>query len=277
MNEKFSVSMCVYGGDQPEWFDRALRSIAEQTFLPAELVLVADGPISAEIESVIEKYQKIFEEDGKVCFTIVRLEHNAGQGIARRISIENCRHEYIAIMDADDISLPNRFERELEYIVQTGVDVVGGDIAEFIGNEEKIIGKRCVPVDNESIREYMKRRCPFNQVTVMFRRTSYQMAGGYVDWFGEEDYYLWLRMATCGAVFANTGEVVAHVRVNDETYCRRGGKQYFFSEVKLQGYMLRHRVISVPRYIINITERFVLQILMPNKVRGWVYKKLARE
>lgn len=130
---------------------------------------------------------------------------------------------------------------------------------------------------NGDIREYMKVRCAMNHVSVMYKKSAVQAVGGYLDWFWNEDYYLWIRMQLNNAIFANTGTVLVNVRVGEEMYQRRGGIKYFQSEAKLQKFMLDNNIINKPRYLINISERLVLQVLMPNKLRGWIFRTFARK
>lgn len=269
----FSVAISVYKSDDPKFFDRALFSITEmQTIKPDEIVLVVDGPVCEELNRVIEKYEHLYS-----IFHIIRLEKNGGLGNALKIAVENSKYDLIARMDSDDVSLPTRFEQQLKYFEEyPEVDIVGGDITEFIGDESNIVGKRVVPKTNEEIREYMKKRCALNHVSVMYKRDAVQGAGGYQDWFCNEDYYLWIRMWLNHAVFANTGSILVNVRVGKEMYQRRGGWKYFKSEAKLQSFMLKKGVIRVPRYLVNVSERLILQVLMPNKVRGFLFQKLAR-
>lgn len=270
----FSVAISVYKSDDPKFFDRALFSITEmQTIKPDEIVLVVDGPVCEELNRVIEKYERLYS-----IFHIIRLEKNGGLGNALKIAVESSKYDLIARMDSDDVSLPTRFEQQLRYFEEhPEVDIVGGDITEFIGDESNIVGKRVVPKSNEEIREYMRRRCAFNHMSVMYKRNVVQGAGGYQDWFCNEDYYLWIRMWLNHAVFANTGSILVNVRVGKEMYQRRGGWKYFKSEAKLQSFMLKKGVIRVPRYLVNVSERLILQVLMPNKVRGWVFRTFARQ
>lgn len=274
-HEPFSVSMCVYGGDNPEYFDLAVNSIVEQTVVPDEIVLTVDGPIPDAIETVIEKYRSRLGEEK---FKVVYLEKNMGHGEARRICFENCSNDLIALMDADDLSVPNRFEKQLAYFsAHSELAVVGGLIHEFIGSPENCVGKRIVPETDVQIKKYMQKRCPMNQMTVMFRKDAVRAAGGYLDWFCDEDYYLWIRLALAGYCFGNIQENLVNVRVGKEMYQRRGGMRYFKSEAKLQGFMRKNRLIGLPRYVINVSERLILQVLMPNKIRGFLFQKLARK
>ena len=272
----FSVAMCVYGKDNPDWFDIALNSIIDQTVKPNEIVLVVDGPVPKAIDDVIEKYKSICAEGG-VQLRVIRSLKNRGLGTALRVAVKECSNELIARMDSDDISVPTRFEEQLRYFTQhPKTDIVGGNIAEFIGDESNVVGNRVVPTMNNEIREYMKTRCPFNHMSVMYKKSAVLDAGNYQDWFWDEDYYLWIRMWLKNCVFANTGTTLVHVRVGENMYQRRGGRKYYESEKKLQKYMLDHGMISWPIYVSNVAKRYVLQELLPNNVRAFVYKKFAR-
>ena len=267
--EKYSVLMSLYIKEKPEYLRLAVDSMLNQTVKPDEIVIVEDGPLTDALYAVLDEY------GDKV--TRIRNEKNLGLGLALNVGLKACRNELVARMDTDDISKPERCEEQLRYFEQhPETDIVGGDIAEFIGDETNIIGKRMVPQTNVEIREYMKKRCAFNHMSVMYKKTAVEAAGGYQDWFWNEDYYLWIRMWLNEAVFRNTGTVLVDVRVGEEMYQRRGGKKYFESEARLQRFMLKNNVIGLPRYLLNVAQRLVLQVLMPNKVRGWMFQKIAR-
>lgn len=270
----FSVAMSVYRKDDPLFLQSALESvITRQTVKPSEVILVVDGPVGDELNAAIAE-----SEERYPTLKVIRLAENGGLGNALRIAVENAANEIVARMDSDDISLENRFETQLRFFEGAeSPDVVGGDISEFVGDEDHIVAYRTVPAGDADIRKYMKKRCPLNHVTVMFRKSAVQKAGGYQDWFCNEDYYLWIRMALNGAVFANTGTTLVNVRTGQDMYARRGGWKYFKSEAKLQKFMRKNGLIGFGRYFVNVTERFILQVLMPNRLRGWVFRKVARK
>lgn len=269
--KSFSVSMCVYGGDNSEHFDLAMQSIFDQTLKPDEVVLVVDGPVGDDINNVISKYENEI-------LRVIRLEKNVGHGEARRIGLENCTYDLVALMDADDISSKDRFRKQIDAFTKNPeFSIVGGQISEFIDDIDNIVGQRIVPLEDKDIKEYMKRRCPMNQVTVMFRKSDVLSVGGYIDWYCEEDYYLWIRMALNNLKFFNVPDMLVNVRVGNEMYQRRGGLKYFKSEKKLQKFMLDNKIISFSRYFINVSQRLILQVLMPNKLRGFIFKIFARE
>lgn len=270
----FSVAMCVYKNDNPVFFDRALESITDfQTIKPSEVVLVVDGPISDALNNVILKYEKKYD-----FFNVLRLSQNGGLGNALKIAIENAKYELVARMDSDDVSLPTRFEEQIYYFENdSSLDIVGGDISEFIGDESNIVAYRKVPTNHTEIQEYMRIRCPFNHMSVMYKKSAVLKAGGYLDLFWNEDYYLWIRMQLSGAKFANTGTTLVNVRTGADMYARRGGKRYFESEKFLQKYMLSYKMINKTTYMKNVAKRWIVQRCLPNWLRGWVFRTFARK
>jgi len=272
-NKYFSVAISVYKNDTAPFFDRALESITDmQTVRPSEIVLVVDGPISDELNRVIQKYETKYD-----IFNIIRLPQNKGTGHALRVAVEHAKFNLIARMDSDDVSTPTRFEEQLHFFESNPVDIVGGDISEFIDEEKNIVAYRKVPKSDSEIKEFLKKRCPLNHVSVMYKKDVVQKAGGYLDLFWNEDYYLWIRMAENQAVMANTGTVLVNVRTGADMYSRRGGTRYFGSELFLQRYMLKRKMISRCVFAENVLKRVIVQILLPNSLRGWVYRKFARK
>lgn len=267
----FSVAMCVYGKDNADHFRLAVDSVLNQSVVPDEVVIVVDGPIPKELLEVVSTYEK------NPIFKIIKLKENQGHGIARRTSLSNCNYDMVALMDADDICEFERFEKQIKVFENDSeLAIVGGNICEFVDSTDNVVGYRNVPSKDKDIKEYMKKRCPMNQVTVMFKKEAVDSVGGYIDWYCEEDYYLWLRMYLAGMRFANIPEVLVKVRVGKEMYQRRGSVKYFKSEAKLQKYMLDNKIINFPLYVTNVLKRLVVQVLLPNRLRGWVFKKMAR-
>ncbi len=269
--QKFSVCMCVYGKDDPDWFADAMNSILHQTCPPDEVVLVVDGPVPDRLGQVIAEFEQL------PILQVIRLPQNCGHGIARDEAIKASRNDLIALMDADDISVPQRFEWLLEaFAADPQLSIAGGDITEFIDTPDNIIGCRQVPQDHAQIRAYLKKRCPFNQVSVMLKRSHINRVGGYQDWHYNEDYYLWIRMYLANMRFANVPQVLVNVRVGRDMYRRRGGWKYFSSEYKLQKLMRREKIIGFGTFLLNVSKRFIVQVMMPSRLRQWVYEVFAR-
>jgi glycosyltransferase involved in cell wall biosynthesis len=274
---KFSVCICVYDKDNDLYFKEALESIANQSLLPNQIVLVVDGYINIDLQTVIDDFAETCNALG-ILFNVVYLKENKGHGEARRISIENAKHNLIALMDADDISRYNRFEQQINIFKNTdNLSIVGGQIMEVSHNIKKEISIREVPVEDKDIKLYLKTRCPFNQMSVMFKKDDVIKAGNYIDFYHNEDYYLWVRMYMNNCKFYNIPEILIDVRVNEEFYNRRGGWKYFLSEFRLQRIMYKNSIIGLGRFIFNSSVRFILQVVLTDTIRGFIFKKLFRK
>lgn len=270
--QSFSVCMSVYKNDNPSDFTQAVFSVYKQTCPPNEIILVIDGPIPPSLQNAIEELRNDIS-----ILRVIPLETNMGHAVARQVGLEATANELCAIMDADDLSVPYRFERQLKaFEKHPEVSVVGGNINEFIDTTDNVVGTRVVPELDNQIKDYLKSRCPMNFVTVMMKKSDVFKVGGVENWYCEEDYFLWIRLALSGYKFYNIQENLVNVRVGDEMYQRRGGRKYFASEARLQRYMYEQGIISGPKLFYNVLIRFVVQVAMPNKLRGWIFKKFAR-
>lgn len=272
---EFSVCTSAYKNDKFDYVREALDSmLMHQNVKPSEIVLVQDGPVPDDLSSLIREYENLYPR----VMHVIRLEKNGGLGNALKIGVENAKYDIIARMDSDDICLPDRFEKQLAYLeTHPECDIVGGQMTEFIDTPDNVVGRREVPLTNEEIYDYMKSRCALNHVTVMFRKESVLKAGNYQDWFWNEDYYLWVRMMMAGCKFANIPDVAVNVRSGSDQYARRGGKKYFDSEIGIKKLMLQNGLISRKEYVVNYIQRFIIQLLLPNSVRGWVFRTFARK
>lgn len=268
-NYKFSVLMSVYAKDNPRWFEEAIISITNQTVNPSQTVIVVDGQITEELELILEKYKKQID--------ILRLEKNSGLGIALRKGLEICKYPLVARMDSDDISLHDRFEKQLNVFQKNkNLSIVGGYIQEVDCDIKKNIAVRKVPLTDSEIKQYIKIRTPFNHPTVMFKKDAVVKAGSYQDFYFMEDYYLWVRMVAHNFAMANLPEILVNMRVNSNLYARRGGYKYFKSNKAIYDEMLKLGLINYPFYLFNIAVRFSTQVLIPNKLRKIFYKKVLR-
>lgn len=270
---QFSVCMSVYKNDNADDFKRALNSIyEEQTIKPNEIILIVDGPISDTLNRTIVELQ------GTLPILKVKfLECNMGHAVARQTGLDLAVNNLVAVMDSDDISVPTRFEKQLRFFVENDdVSVVGGLINEFIESPDNVVGIRACPENDQDIKDYMKVRCPMNQMTVMYKKEDIEQVGGYQDWYCEEDYFLWARLALAGYKFYNIQENLVNVRVGNGMYSRRGGIKYFQSEARLQKYLLDNGIINLSTYCLNVIKRLIVQVLLPNSIRGWVFRKFAR-
>ncbi|MDE6753259.1 MAG: glycosyltransferase [Muribaculaceae bacterium] len=274
MDNKFSVLMSVYKNDKPEYLKQAIDSISiEQSLKPDEIVLVVDGPVPESLNIMIQNLSKALSS-----LKVIPLKENVGLGKALNIGMEHVSNELVARMDSDDISLSDRFEKQLPFMIENkDIAVCGGQMSEFIDHPDNIVGYRYVPLTFDECRKYYRDRDPLNHVTVMMRKSAVMEAGNYLPWHLDEDTYLWGRILEKGFKIANINDVLVNVRVGKEMYARRGGWKYFKSDVGILKWKLNHGLTDKPRFLYNYIVRFSVQVLMPNRLRSFVFKKLLRK
>ena len=247
----YSVLMAVYGKEKPEFFRQSIESMLAQTLPFSDFVLVCDGALTHELNEVISWAQEEMDEK----LQIIRLKENKGLGKALRTGVPRCRCSVIARMDSDDISRPDRCERQFRIIERDGYDLVSGTLQEFVREPGDMDRLRVLPRTSEEIQQYAKKRNPFNHPCVMFRKESVLRVGSYQDFPGFEDYYLWIRMLRKGCKGYNVQEVILDMRTGNGMYDRRGGRDYLYWVLRFQRYLYCKNFITKKEYIQNCLVR----------------------
>lgn len=268
--------MSVYGKDNTAFFKEALLSVSlKQTLKPSQIVIVEDGPVPAETEMVIKDVTSQIPE----CeFTIIRKAVNAGLAAALNSGLKACKYEWIARMDSDDISRPDRFEKQFNYInLHPETDCIGGAIAEFHDTPGDMQSERHVGLNEKEIREMAKSRTPMNHVTVMYRKSTILNIGGYCENFGKlEDYKLWVDMLSAGYHAANLPDIIVDVRVGNGFIERRSNKREIEDWDNLQRYLLNAGFISHIQALLN---KFYIRLFIytPPTLKQILYKHILRK
>ncbi|MCX6397034.1 MAG: glycosyltransferase [Propionibacteriales bacterium] len=267
--EPFTLLISTYGRDDPGYLREAFLSSTErQTRPPAEVVLVQDGPVpdllAAEIEHLVAT--------SAIPVVHLPLVDNIGLGPALDAGLAASSHEIVARMDADDISRPDRFARQVP-VIEAGADIVGSGLVEFGESISDVVGTRTPPTDPAEIRRVIRFRDPFNHPTVVYRRSAVLAAGGYTDMALLEDYLLFTRMVEGGAVPANLAEPLVYYRVGAGAYARRGGSDLLRSEIRLQRRFRQLGITSRAEFARNVAVRGGYR-LVPEGVRKVAYRRL---
>ena len=271
---KYSVLMSVYKNDSPEHLALALESIYEkQTRRPDEIVVVFDGPLTDGLYAVLDAFRAGKED---VVFFYPQ-EVNRGLGEALRIGSEKCTGDYILRMDADDISDPQRFAKQMAYVeAHPEIDALGSDIAEFrLAADEENKRVRACPADHEGIVRMGKKRSPMNHMTVCMKKSALMKCGGYQTLLLVEDYYLWLRMIACGCRLANLNETLVYARVGNGFDSKRGSKERIRGWKVLQKFMLEHGMVTKREAAVNMVCIRVF-VNTPVKLKAFLYEKILR-
>ncbi len=265
--QPFSLLLAVYGGDDPAFLSDAFTSsVQDQTRRPEQVVLVQDGPVGEELADTIRRTV----EASPVRVDHVVIEENLGLGPALDRGLAACDHEIVARMDADDVSLPTRFEKQVP-VIEAGADIVGSGLLEFGSSVGEIVGRRTPPTDPDEIRRVIRFRDPFNHPTVVYRRSAVQAAGGYTDMALMEDYLLFARMVDAGARPANLAEPLVCYRVGAGAYARRGGRQLLRSELAVQRRFRQLGITTRGEYLRNVAVRGGYR-LVPEFLRRLAYR-----
>jgi glycosyltransferase involved in cell wall biosynthesis len=267
----FSILICVYAKDEPGALDISLASIVHQLEQDtAEIILVKDGPLTNELNQVIEVYTNKYPG----LFKVVSLNVNNGLGKALNEGLRHCSHSLVARMDADDICTPDRFSKQLQFMEQhPDVSIIGGQIEEFIEVPGDLKRIRRVPLDHDSIITYARTRSPFNHPSVMFRKEAILSVGSYVHMPQFEDYYLWIRLIKAGHRTANLSETILYFRTGNDMVGRRHGFGYMRKEYNFIHAMREFGFISSRQFIMLLLLRLPMRLL-PKPILTIVYKIL---
>jgi glycosyltransferase involved in cell wall biosynthesis len=264
---EFSLLLPVYSGDQPGFVRLAFESsVDQQTLPPAEVIIVQDGPVPETLETELSR----IESESAVPVRVIRLPENRGLTEALNAGLAACSYPVVARMDADDISMPERFERQWQLIEQ-GYDLVGTGMAEFERDPAVVSAIRVPPVGSERIRDHARTHNPFNHPTMMYRVSAIEAVGGYEPFGKMEDYWLGVRLIASGAKTENIAEPLVKYRVGAGAFARRGGLAEARTEWKLQGELRRMGFVTTAQYLRNVTVKGAYR-LMP----AWMKRVLFR-
>ena len=267
--EPFSLLLAVWRRDDPGFLREAfVSSVHEQTRRPDQVVLVQDGPVPDPLAATLAD----LVAHSPVPVEHVKLARNVGLGPALDQGLAACAHEIVARMDADDVSLPTRFEKQVP-LVEAGADIVGSGLVEFGSSVDDVVGHRTPPTDPDVIRRVIAFRDPFNHPTVVYRRSAVQAAGGYTDMALMEDYLLFARMLDAGARPANLAEPLVCYRVGAGAYARRGGRRLLRSELAVQRRFRQLGITTRRQYVRNVVVRGGYR-LVPEALRTRAYRAL---
>lgn len=269
----YSVLMSVYAKEKPEYLDLAVRSMLNQTVKTNDFVIVCDGPLTDELDLVLEKFEAMYPS----ILQIIKLPQNLGTGSALNLGITYCKNELIAKLDSDDISVSNRCELQLEEFTKNNLlAVVGGNILEFTEDPQKPISKRIVPCDMKSIKKYARRRQPFNNTTVMYKKSVVKKVGGYKAMTRSEDYDLYVRILHEGYYCKNINNDLVFARIKNRKADRRTSYATYKGFIKTRWYALKLGFSSPWDFLVACSaQTFVF--LSPAFFQDLIYKKILHK
>lgn len=264
-NPLVSIVMATYN-DGPEKIKEAIESILNQSYAEWEL-LVLDDSTDEATRQVIDSYA----DHKKI--SVVRERGRMGFVYALNKGLELAEGKYIARMDGDDISFPERLEIEVAYLEKNSdVAVVGGQVNIINGNGD-IVSKRRYPVGWRKILIFMAFRSPLAHPAVMFRKKLVNEGLKYNTCLGKaEDIDFWLKIVNAGYKIGNVPETLLNYRVDGPITEKRGSLQWENNlKVRKENFSFRHLVVSVVSVLIAW-----IYTIVPDCIKNWYYRRENR-
>lgn len=271
-NPSITVLMSLYQKERPEFLRAALESVSEQTLPPQEVVMILDGPITPELQAVLDESKHWLPQ-----LVVYPQAKNRGLGPALAVGVKLAKNDLIARMDTDDIMRADRLALQVQQFQNDpALAICGSTISEFSGEPNHVLGRRSVPESNAAIRSFSKRRNPFNHMTVMFQRQAVLAAGNYRAVAGFEDYDLWARMLKRGAKAYNIQEDLVAARTGADMIARRGGWHYLTAGLRGR-YLIYREGLGHLNDFLFVSAVHIVVSLMPASLREWFYQKKLRQ
>lgn len=263
----FSVLLAVYKNDDHHLLDKALESIFANSLQPDALVVVADGDLTDELLRVVQRYS------ANPRLQFLQLPVNVGLAKALNAGLLQVKTTFTVRADADDFNHPDRFERLITKLLE-GFDLVGSAVRE-VDKSNQFVAIRSCPTTEEEIRQFIRKRNPFNHMTVAFRTEVVMAAGGYPAIHLKEDYALWATLISRNSRVCNLETILVDATAGTEMFKRRGGIRYTVAEIELQRHLVKCGLKSPAGALIDGAMRSAI-FLAPNALRGFVYIKFLR-
>lgn len=272
-NHRYTVLLPVYGKDSPAYLRTAIDSMLAQTLPPEEILIAVDGPIGNDLVTVINQYRTARPN----VFSFYQSPDQKGLGALLRAAVPLCRNAYIARMDADDYSSPERLSRQFAVLDRRDdVDIVGCNVDEFMDDVANPISHVILPESPEDTLQFAKRRCPMRHPALLYRRDDVLAAGNYAPLYTFEDYDLIVRMLHRGLRLYNVQEPLVSMRVSSDFYERRGGLRFVACMIRTKWRFLVTGFSSPLDFLVScLGQTFVG--LMPGSFRAWFYRTFLRK
>ena len=233
MENKICVLMSVYKNDKLEWLVKSVDSILSQTYSNLMLYMGVDGAVDDDV--------KVYLDTLCQDIRVVGIHYTVNRGLTAVLNdlLEETTqkgYEFFARMDADDISLPNRFQLQMDYLLlHPNIDVVGGFTSRINSSGNLLNRIIKLPEQPEDCKKIFAYRNPLAHPAVLFRKSFFEKVGHFYrpDFRTNQDTILWYDGLMNGAKIANVQEIVLFFRVSDDLIsARRGGKEKAQKQLK---------------------------------------------
>ena len=265
---KISVLISLFEKENPAYFDLSMKSIwDDQTRKPDEVILVEDGPITDELDVIVKKWESVIS-----VMKVVKLECNSGLAIALNEGAKHCNCDYIARMDTDDISLPDRFEVQEKYLLEhPDIVVLGGGMLEF-NDEEGELQPRLMPLTTKEIKNAICKTSPFVHPSVFIKKELFDRGLTYNPHSRRyQDLEYWFKILAADYKVANLDRVIIKFRKDPFLYSKRNKTAVAELKIVFKGIYSLYGLFSL-RYIYPLLH-FAFRLLPPKSCL-FIYKHI---
>lgn len=224
-----SVLMSVYN-ESPQHLKEAIESILGQNFIDFEFIIVIDNPDNLEVKNIIKEYQK---NDNRI--KTIENEKNLGLAKSLNVAFRFASGELIARMDADDISLENRFEEQVDFLKKNSHISLVGSWVHKIDERGNIFGIMKFPSSHQILQKLLKYKMPIMHPSWMFRRSLFDNLNGYRNIPCAEDYDFLLRASENNFLFSNIDKPLLKYRFRIDKISHK----YALEQLKISYYLLQ--------------------------------------
>jgi glycosyltransferase involved in cell wall biosynthesis len=260
--------MSVYIQEKSTYLAACLQSLATQTVMASEIVLVEDGPINSDLNAIIEHYREPLN------IVSVRLHKNIGLAGALNEGLQYCLYDLVARMDSDDIALPDRFKKQIDFMGSNPDVAASSGCIEEINDAGEIISQRVLPLDYAELARFAKVRSPLSHPATIFRKSEVLDVGGYPPLRKAQDYALWSLLITKGKKIENLPDLLIKMRAGDQMMTRRS-LSYFKYELQLLQFQKKIGFLTSYEYARNLIFKFGLRAA-PVFLKKIAYKSLRK-
>lgn len=262
--KKVAILLPLYHKDSPKFFELSVKSLVSQTYVNIDIYVLVDGKVNNELLSVIKR------------FPVKPIYHEINRGLACVLNdglklVLNANYDYIARMDSDDFSYPERIEKQVSFMENNKhIDCLGTWATEINEKSEVFMIKK-VPKTHMECYDFFKKRDCFIHPTVMFRRSFFDKNGFYPeDTYFAEDTLMWANGFKNGCLYANLQEPLLYFRINNDFFKRRHGWKHAFSILSVRIKVNRILNYSYDAYIFAYI--YAITKLLPIGMLKFIYK-----
>lgn len=265
---KLAVIMSLYKNDTLEYVKLATESILNQSYHDYDFFIQYDGHVQQEVDNYLSRI-------GDDRIHIKKRDENKGLAYSLNELLEvvmPLNYEFIARMDADDISMQERFEKQMAYMEDHPETECLGTWAIEIKSDGSEYYRKQMPETHEGCwKQFMIRDCMIHP-TVMFRRSYIKKAGLYsLDTYFGEDTMMWAQGFAAGCKFANLPEYLFKFRLNDDFFNRRRGWRHAKGILTLRWKV--NKMLHYPLKAYLYTIAYAGAKMMPTNVLNLIYRK----